>query len=91
MKSAQNNDLVKIFAGNPWQAGMVRSLLENAEINSFLKDEIIGNLYPWYTGAGGTASVSVFVASSDYTNAKIVVEEYEKNLLEQDSPPDDRD
>jgi len=37
---------VEVFDGTAWQAGMVKSLLENAEIASFLKDEIMGTFYP---------------------------------------------
>ncbi len=80
MKTNKEIKPVKIFSGKPWQAGMVKSLLENAEIETFIKDEIIGTLNPWWTAPGGVGSVKVFVSSADYDKAKIVVDEYEKNL-----------
>ena len=77
-----NNEikLVEIFAGTPWQAGMVKSLLENAEIEAFMADEIIGTLSPWWTAPGGAGAVKVYISNADFDKAKAVVEEYENNL-----------
>ena len=71
---------VEIFAGTTWQAGMVKSLLEDAEIEAFLIDEIVGTLSPWYTAPGGAGSVKVVVSKLDYDKAKSVVEDYEKKV-----------
>lgn len=73
-------EMVEVFAGSTWQAEMVRSLLENAEIRVFVKDEIMGTLNPWWTAPGGAGAVSVFVMNADYERAKEVVKEYEGNL-----------
>ncbi len=77
-----NNKLepVEVFAGTAWQAEMVKSLLENAEIETFIMDEIVGTLSPWYTSGGGAGAVKVFVSSLDYEKAKLVVADYEQNL-----------
>ncbi len=79
MKSPENITPVQIFAGTVWQAGMVKSLLENAEIEAFVRDEPAGTIVPWVSSAGGIAPIKVFVSSTDYEKAKLVVEEYEKN------------
>lgn len=75
-----NNEInpVKVFAGTGWEATLVQSLLENAEIQSFLKDEINGIKVPWIIASGGAGSVKVNVSSLDYEKAKGVVDEYEK-------------
>jgi len=70
---------VEIFAGTIWEAEMVKSLLENAEIETFLKDENTGTLAPWYTAGGGAGSVKVVVSSLDYETARSIVAEFEKN------------
>jgi hypothetical protein len=77
-----NNEIepVEIFAGTIWEAEMVKSLLENAEIEAFLLDENTGTLAPWYTAGGGAGSVKVVVSSLDLENATAIVTEYEKNL-----------
>ncbi|MCK7537572.1 MAG: DUF2007 domain-containing protein [Marinilabiliales bacterium] len=46
MNPDKTYDPIEVFAGNPWQVGMVKSLLENAEIEAFVKDEILGTLNP---------------------------------------------
>lgn len=73
---------VEVFAGTTWQAGLVKSLLENAEIDAFLTDEIIGTLSPWWTAPGGAGSVKVFVSNLDYDKAKEIVEEFWEHLNE---------
>jgi hypothetical protein len=75
------NEIVptEVFCGTIWEAEMVRSLLENAEIEVFLKDEINGTMVPWVISAGGVGSVKVVVSSLDYEKSRIIVEQYEKN------------
>lgn len=80
MKSKNGIEPVEIFAGTAVQASLVKSLLENAEIEAYLKDEFTGVLYPWYTSPGGVGAVKVFVSSVDQEKAKMVVEEYANNL-----------
>ena len=80
MKTNIKNEPIEVFAGTTWQAGMVKSLLENEGIVSFLKDEIIGTLNPWWTAPGGAGAVKVFVSELDYDTAGLIAEEYRKNL-----------
>jgi hypothetical protein len=69
---------VEIFDGNDWEASMVKSLLDNAEIESFLKDSSMGVLAPWNVVPGGAGPVKIYVSSLDYDKAKEVIEQYEK-------------
>lgn len=80
MKTDNTIEPVKVFAGKAMQANMVKSLLENAEIEAYMNDEFVGTLNPWYVAPGGAGAVKVYVSSLDYSKAKIVVDEYEKNL-----------
>jgi hypothetical protein len=73
----QNIKIIEVFSGSSWEAGMVKNLLENAGINAFLKDEIIGTRSAVWVPTGG---VRVVISNFDYDRAKLVVEEYEKNL-----------
>ena len=77
--------LVEVFSGTTWQAGMVKSLLEDSEIDAFLKDEILGTLNPWWAAPGGAGAVKVFVSNIDYQKAKSIIEDYEKNLNDTDT------
>jgi hypothetical protein len=80
MKTDKEIYPVEVFAGTPVQATFVKSLLENAEIEAYLRDEFSGTLYPWHSTPGGVGAVKVFVSSVDHKRARIVVEEYESNL-----------
>ena len=79
-----NEKLVEVFSGTLWQVGMVRSMLEDSDIPVYVKDEIIGTLNPWWTAPGGAGSISVFVSSNHFNNARAIVAEYEKS--QQDNP-----
>jgi hypothetical protein len=83
MNTNNENEPVVVFSGNTWQAGLLKSLLENAEIEAFLKDEIIGTLNPWWTASGGVGSVKVVVDPADYEKAKAIVAEFEANMGEE--------
>lgn len=78
MKKNQEIEPVEIFDGNQWQAMLVKSLLDNAEIESFVKDQRMGVLAPWNVDAGGAGPVKIFVSSLDYEKAKEVIDQYEK-------------
>ena len=79
MKKDKGITPVEVFAGTLVQATLVKSLLENAEIDAYLKDEFAGTLYPWHTTPGGVGAVKVYVSSLDHEKARIVVDEYESN------------
>jgi hypothetical protein len=67
--------LIEIYDGNLFQAQMVKNLLENEGIESFLKDEIISRSPIYKSGAG----VRVMISESDYDRARVVVDEYDKS------------
>jgi hypothetical protein len=77
-----NNEIepIEIFSGTIWEAEMVKSLLENADIEAFFKDAIMGTIAPWYSAPGGAGSVKVIVSNLDFDKAKLIVEDYEKNM-----------
>jgi len=80
MKTNKGNDLIEVFAGSFIEAETIRSLLETSEIEAFLKDEFIGTIAPWHVSAGGAGSVKVVISNDDYDRAKLIIEEYSKNI-----------
>ncbi len=70
-----NEQLVIVFAGNISQASLTQNILEIHGIDSFLKDEAIGTIAPWYAAAGGAGAVKVEVAESDVDRANAVIKE----------------
>ena len=67
----------EVFSGKVWEAEMVKNLLENAGIPTFLQDEFIGSLYP-VVAPGSFGSVKVMVSNLDLEIAQEIVKEYEK-------------
>jgi hypothetical protein len=57
--------------------------LDNAEIESFTKDERMGVLDPWNVVGGGAGPVKIFVSNVDFEKAKEVVEQFEKSEKEE--------
>ena len=77
---SQNEEIypVEVFDGKQWQAMLVKSLLENAEIETFLKDERMGILVPWNVDGGGAGPIKIFVSSLDAEKAREVIAQYEQ-------------
>ena len=67
--------LVELYDGTAFESQMVKNLLENEGIESYLKDEIIGRSPVWTASSG----VKIMVSDMDYEKARIVVEEFEKS------------
>ncbi len=78
MSSDQEIVPVVVFDGNYWEAALVKSLLENAEIFAFLKDEYRTALAPWQVIPGDNGAVKVMVSNVDFEKAQLVVKEFEK-------------
>ena len=76
MTTIDVNSPVEVFSGSFWEAGIVKSLLENADIMVFLKDELLGSTTTWITVSGGTGAVKVVVSGRDYIKAIEVVDGY---------------
>jgi hypothetical protein len=76
---------VEVFAGTQWEAALVKSLLENAEIEAFLKDEIRGTTMPWQVTPAGICAVKVVVSSNDIELAQQVVADFESNQQQPNS------
>ncbi len=67
---------IEIFSGSAWEAGIVKSLLENAGILTFMKDEIRGTYAPWHIAPGGIGAVKLVVSDMDKDKAKEVVTDF---------------
>lgn len=80
MEFSDHIEPVEIFSGTIWQAELLKSILADASIESFLLDEFTGTMAPWYTSGGGAGSVKVVVSSLDFDQAMEIVKEFTLNL-----------
>ena len=76
MSEKEYDKLVEIFSGSSIEAEIVKSILNDNEIESYLKDEYMGTIAPWQAAPGGVGSVKVVISSTFYRQAKTIVEKY---------------
>lgn len=85
MNSTNEGSPVTVFSGSSWEAGMVKSLLEDAGVEAFLNDENRGVGIPVIVDVGGLGVVRVVVSSNDLGLATLVVDEYKRNMEKKES------
>lgn len=73
---SEEKEFIVVYAGTLTDAGFLKGLLEDAKITTFLKDEIIGTLAPWYVVPGGAGAVKIVIAKEDLDRAKPIVQKF---------------
>lgn len=68
MKEEDYSKSVEVFSGSPWEAEMIKGLLESNEIRCVIKDGILGTLAPYIAPA-----VSILVLEDEYEAAKDLI------------------
>jgi hypothetical protein len=74
--------IIEIFSGTLWEAEMVKSLLQNAEIESFIKNS---NLNTYIYEPIQASGVKVMILSNDYEKAKEIIDGYYNNMAQDTS------
>lgn len=69
-------DPVVLFRGTAWQAEQLHGLLENAGIESFLRDEVMGRIDAPALAAGAIGAVKLVVAQEHLERAQQVVQDF---------------
>ncbi len=82
MKTSNETNPIMIFAGTKWETGVVKSLLEKAEIKTITKKKNLDTLKSWLVAPGGIGSVKVFISASDAKKAIGIVNDFKKNAYE---------
>ncbi|MEI6748053.1 MAG: DUF2007 domain-containing protein [Bacteroidota bacterium] len=67
----------EVFDGTGWEAGLLKSILDDNEIESFIRDASFVPLSLISVRAG---SVKVYVAFKDFERAQLLVKEFYKNM-----------
>ena len=76
----------EVFEGNAWEAGLLLSILDDNEIEAFLKDT---SRIPWNTFPVASSSVKVFVALRDFETASGIVKEFRQNMQKDTEPTEE--
>ena len=67
---------VQVYAGELWQATMIKNLLEENERPAILENELMGTIAPWRISAGGAAPVWVIVEDTNQEKALKLIEDF---------------
>lgn len=67
----------EVFEGTAWEAGLLKSILEDNEIETIVRE---ASFAPWNLFPARAGSVKVFVASRDFEMAQLLVVEFNKNM-----------
>lgn len=70
----KNTRVVEVFSGSPWEAELVKGLLESNGVNSILKDGDMAAIAPYYDGQ----EVTILVNQDDYESAMQIIRAREK-------------
>lgn len=68
MKDEDDSKAIEVFSGSPWEAELIKGLLESSNIRSVIKDGIMGTLAPYIA-----PSVSVLVTEDEYEAATEII------------------
>ncbi|MEI6677160.1 MAG: DUF2007 domain-containing protein [Mariniphaga sp.] len=71
------DEMVEVFAGELWEATLIRELLEDNGIEAYLENEVMGNIAPWYITSGGTAPVTIKILQSDLEFSRELIEGFQ--------------
>lgn len=70
---------VQIFSGSDWEVELLKSILTDHQIESYLFNAYSTTINPYAMPTGGDGQVQLMVSSTDVGKAKPLVEEFKKN------------
>jgi hypothetical protein len=68
-----------VFSGKLFEVHQAQSLLQAQHIDSFTKDDMLGQLFPLFGGHGVIESVKLFVRKIDLELAQRILSDYLDN------------
>jgi hypothetical protein len=81
-KENQHQSPSEVFEGSAWEAGILTSMLEDNEIETYMTEAYA---LPWNTLPVKGAAVKVFVALKNLEQAEAIVDEFYKNMKKENT------
>ena len=82
MENNSKTSFIEVFNGDYWHSSLIKQLLSEHDIPSFLRNELMGGLEPFTVVAGGSNPVSIEVIQSDYEKAVSLITEFNEAVPE---------
>lgn len=67
----------EVFEGSAWEAGLLKSILEDNDIETIIQQATALPMNIW---PSETATLKVYVAQKDFDQAKAIVDEFYSNM-----------
>lgn len=84
MNQETRTTFVEVFNGDYLNASLIQQLLQEHEIPSFLRNELMGSIEPFAVVAGGANPVSIEVSSTNYELANSLITEFNNAIPEEE-------
>jgi hypothetical protein len=81
MKPEDKIKAIEVFYGTVWETNLVKSMLEDADISAYLKNEVTGSSSGGIFNPFLGGNIAIVVSSEDVENAKLVIEAYQQNMI----------
>ncbi len=78
----KNQAPYEVFEGSAWEAGLLKSILEDNDIEAIMTEAFS---LPWNTIPTKGASAKIFVALDDLEHAREIVDEYYTNMQKENA------
>lgn len=78
----KNRDPFEVFEGSPWEAGLLKSILEDNDIETIMQQ---AGALQWSIMPTDRATMKVYVAKDDLEQARAIVEEFYSNMEKEDT------
>jgi len=78
----KNQAPYEVFEGSAWEAGLLKSILEDNEIETIMTE---AHSLPWNTIPTKGAAAKLFVALENLEQARAIVEEFYDNMQREDT------
>ncbi len=72
----------EVFEGSPWEAGLLKSILEDNDIETLMQQ---ASSLQWSIMPTDRATMKVFVAKDDLEQARAIVDEFYNNMEKEDN------
>ena len=73
--SNSSENYKEVFSGDITQVQIVKGFLESQGIECWLKDEIMGTLFPWVVNPAGSSPIKILVKGEDIEEAVSLLKE----------------
>lgn len=78
----KNRAPFEVFEGSPWEAGLLKSILEDNDIETIIQQS---SSLQWNLVPTDGASMKVYVAKDDLEQARSIVDEFYNNMEKEDT------